>query len=311
MVFTIYILVTITFFMFRLVPGDPVSMLVTEDLSEEAQEMIRKEWGLDKSLFLQYALYIKNIFKGDFGVSLYYKLGVWEVLRPRLVNTLVLMGTSLCISVFIAILAGAFIGWRRGTRWERGGVFFFLSLRSIPIFWMGILVLMVFAYWLRLFPGGGMHSTGFYTEGFIENYVNIDFLKHLVLPFICSLLYSIGDPLMIMRSSMLEIKGEDFLTMLEAKGLSQSAVMAQCARNAILPVITYTGVMVGYAFSGQVLLETVFAWPGVGREIVTAVFSRDYPVAQAAFVMMAFVVVTMNFIIDLSYGFLDPRIVYK
>jgi len=311
MVITIYIIVTLTFFMFRLMPGDPVSMLVTEDLSEEAQEMVRKEWGLDKSLVEQYLLYIINMVKGEFGISLYYKLGVWQVLKPRLVNTILLMGTSMILSMFIAIIIGAFLGWRRNSRWERGGVFFFLSLRSIPIFWMGILLLMVFTYWLRLFPGGGMHSTGFMAEGFFQNYFNWDFLKHLTLPFLCSLLYGIGDPLMIMRSSMLEIRGEDFLTMLEAKGLRQSSVMAQCARNAILPVVTYTGAMVGYAFSGQVLLETVFSWPGIGLEIVSAVFSRDYPIAQASFVLMAFVVVIMNFIIDISYGFLDPRIVYK
>ena len=311
MALTIYIIITLTFFMFRLVPGDPVSMLITEDLSEEVQEMIKKSWGLDKPLITQYFNYMKNMLMGDFGVSLFYDLGVWEVLRPRLMNTMVLMAPSILISILIAIIIGAFIGWKRNTRWEKSSIFFFLSLRSIPVFWMGIIVLMVFAYWLRLFPGGGMHSTGFLAEGFFANYFNLDFLKHMTLPFFCALLYSIGDPLMIMRSSMLEIKGEDFLSILEAKGLSQSSVITQCARNAILPVITFSGAMVGYAFSGQVLLETVFCWPGVGREIVMAVANRDYPVAQASFVLIAFVVVTMNFIIDLSYGYLDPRIVYK
>jgi peptide/nickel transport system permease protein len=286
-------------------------MLITQDLSREAQEMIEKSWGLDKPLHVQYFVYIKNMIKRDFGISLYYKLGVWQVLGPRLINTFVLMGTSMMMSLFIAVILGAFIGWQRNTRWEKAGILFFLSLRSIPIFWMGILVLMVFSGWLGLFPGMGMHSTGFIAKGFFGNYFNTDFLKHFTLPFLCGLLYYIGDPLMIMRSNMLEVKGEDFLTMLEAKGLRQSSVMAQCARNAILPVITYTGVMVAHAFSGQVLLETVFAWPGIGREIVWAVISRDYPVAQASFVLMAFVVVTMNFIIDLSYGFLDPRITYK
>jgi peptide/nickel transport system permease protein len=311
MALTLYIIITITFFMFRLMPGDPVSMLITGDLGEEAREMIKRSWGLDKSLWEQYLLYFKNICQGEFGVSFYYKLSVWEVLRPRMVNTLILMGTSMALSVVIAIIVGAIVGWRRNTRFEKAGVFFFLSLRSIPIFWMGILLLMVFSYWLRLFPGGGMHSTGFMAVGFFPQYLNLDFLKHLALPFLCSFLYNIGDPLMIMRSSMLEIKEEDFLTILEAKGLSQASVIAQCARNAILPVITYTGVLVGYAFSGQVLLETVFSWPGIGSEIVSAVFLRDYPVAQASFVLMALVVVIMNFIIDLSYGFLDPRIVYK
>jgi peptide/nickel transport system permease protein len=252
-----------------------------------------------------------NLFKGEFGISFYYKIDVWKILQPRLANTLILLGTSMTLSVFIGITIGATLGWRRNTRWEKGGILFFLSLRSIPIFWMGILLLMVFSYWLKLFPGGDMHSTGFMAEGFFENYFNLDFLKHFTLPFICALLYSITDPLTIMRSSMLEIKGEDFLTILEAKGLPPVSVLAQCARNAILPVVTYSGVLVGHVFSGQVLLETVFSWPGIGLEIVNAVLSRDYPLAQACFVLMAFVAVIMNFIVDLSYGFLDPRIVYK
>lgn len=311
MIVTIFVVITIAFFMFRLIPGDPVSMLVSGNITVEAQEMIRKAWGLDKPLIEQYLIYIKNTLLGEFGVSLYYRLNVWDVLLPCLINTVILMGTSMIIAVLVAIVIGAILGWQRGSRSERGGIIFFLSLRSIPIFWMGILLLMIFTYWLKLFPAGGMHGTGFMAKGFFENYLNIDFLKHLAMPFLCSLLYNIGDPLMIMRTSMLEIKGEDFLTMLEAKGVRKSSLITQCARNAILPVVTYTGVLVGYAFSGQVLLETVFSWPGVGREIVAAVFNRDYPVAQASFVLMAFVVIATNFLIDLSYGLLDPRIVYE
>lgn len=218
-VLTIYVIITLTFFMFRLMPGDPISMLLTGELSQEAREMIRRSWGLDKSLWEQYLIYFMNLFKGEFGVSFYYKIDVWKILQPRLVNTLILLGTSMTLSVFIGITIGAPLGWRRNTRWEKGGILFFLSLRSIPIFWMGILLLMVFSYWLKLFPGGDMHSTGFMADGFFANFFNLDFLKHFTLPFICALLYSITDPLTIMRSSMLEIKGEDFLTILEAKGL--------------------------------------------------------------------------------------------
>jgi peptide/nickel transport system permease protein len=273
--------------------------------------MIRKQWGLDRPLFEQYLLYMGNLLQGKLGISIFYKVPVWEVLMPRLVNTLILMGTSMVGAVLLGGVLGAYLGWRRGSGSEKGWVVAILFMRSIPIFWMGILLLMVFTYWLRLFPGGGMHRTGFMADSFLGNYLNVDFLNHLALPFLCSLLYNIGDPLMIMRSSMLEVKGEDFLTLLQAKGLSESSVMRQCARNAILPLATYVGVLAGYAFSGQVLLETVFAWPGLGREIVWAVFKRDYAIVQGSFVLMAFVVVVTNFLVDLSYGFLDPRIVYK
>ena len=286
-------------------------MLLTEDISSESQDMIRKQWGLDRPLYEQYFLYMGNLLRGELGISLFYKVPVWEVLLPKLINTLILMGTSMVFAVVLGGILGAYLGWKRGSGSEKGGVIFVLFMRSIPIFWMGILLLMIFTYGLKLFPGSGMHRTGFTATSLIGNYLNIDFLKHLALPFLCSLLYNIGDPLMIMRSSMLEVKGEDFLTLLQAKGLSESSVMRECARNALLPLITYVGVLAGYAFSGQVLLETVFSWPGVGREIVWAVFKRDYAIVQGSFVLMAFVVVIMNFLVDLSYGFLDPRIVYK
>lgn len=311
MVVTIWVIITLTFFLLRLLPGDPTSLLLTQDISIEAQKMIRAQWGLDKPLYTQYLVYVGNLIQFKFGTSIHYQLPVWEVLLPKLINTLILMGTSIFLAVLIAGIGGAYLGWKRGINYEKGAIILILCLRSIPIFWLGVLLLMVFCYWLRLVPGGGMHGTGFVAKNFVENYFSADFLKHLLLPFLCSLLYNVGDPLMIMRSSMLEVKGEDFLTLLEAKGLSRFHVMKQCARNAILPLITYTGVLVGYAFSGQVLLEIVFSWPGIGREIVSAVFMRDYAILQGSFVIMAFVVVLMNFIVDLSYGFLDPRIQYK
>ena len=308
---TIWVIITLSFFLFRLVPGDPVSMMMTDDISVEAQQMIRAQWGLDKPLYEQYLLYMTNLLQGRLGISIFYKIPVWEVLMPKLINTLILMGTSMLLAVLLGGLGGTYLAWRRGSGSEKGGVILILFMRSIPIFWLGILLLMVFTYWLRLFPGGGMHRTGFVSSSLFGNYLNWDFARHLTLPLLCSLLYNIGDPLMIMRSSMLEVKGEDFLTLLKAKGLSEFSVMRECARNAMLPLVTYVGVLVGYAFSGQVLLETVFAWPGVGREIVWAVFKRDYAIVQGSFVLMAFVVVMMNFLVDLSYGLLDPRIVYK
>jgi peptide/nickel transport system permease protein len=138
-----------------------------------------------------------------------------------------------------------------------------------------------------------------------------DFLRHLVLPFVCASLYLMPEPLMIMRTSTLEVKGEDFLELLKAKGMSEAGVIRHAARNSLLPVISWTTLMASFAFGGQVLLEVVFSWPGVGREMVMAVSRQDFPVAQATFFLMAFVVIVMNFILDMVYGYLDPRIVYK
>jgi len=309
-VIVLFAIMAILFAVFRLMPGDPTAVLVDSQLSESDQKALLAQWGLDQPLPVQFWRYLRNLFTGDFGMSFYYRQPVMQVLGGPIWNTLILMVTSMTAAVVIGVLAGMVLGWRRGSRWEQWGVVGALLLRSIPIFWLGILLLMIFTYWLRLFPTGGIRTSGYEALSLWRVYFSWDFLHHLVMPFATALLYYVSDPLLIMRTSMLEIKGEDFLEMAKAKGLEDHQVMKHCVRNAILPVITFVAVWSGFAFGGQVLLETVFAWPGMGREIVQAVTSHDYPVAQASFFLMSFIVVVMNFIVDLLYGYLDPRIVY-
>lgn len=306
----LFAILAILFAVFRLMPGDPTAVLVDSQLSESDQRALLAQWGLDQPLPVQFWRYLKNLFTGDFGLSFYYRQPVMQMLSGPIWNTLILMVTSMSVAVVIGILAGMFLGWRRGSKWEQWGVVGALLLRSIPIFWLGILLLMIFTYWLRLFPTGGIRTSGYEALSLWRVYFSWDFFHHLVMPFATALLYYVSDPLLIMRTSMLEIKGEDFLEMAKAKGLEDRQVMKHCVRNAVLPVITFVAVWSGFAFGGQVLLETVFAWPGMGREIVQAVTRHDYPVAQASFFLMSFIVVFMNFIVDLLYGYLDPRIVY-
>jgi peptide/nickel transport system permease protein len=307
----LWVVLTLMFFLFRMMPGDPVSMLVSLDLDETAQERIRADWGLDQPVYVQYGRYLQNLLKGDWGTSFYYARPVWESVSVQLRNTLILMVISVLMALALSIPIGAFLGWKRGKRIERLGVLLPLAIRSIPIFWAGILLLMVFAFWLRAFPVGGMLSPTFSQPPFPRFLLTADFLRHLFLPFVCATLFLMPEPLMIMRTSTLEVKGEEFLELLKAKGMSEAGVIRHAARNSLLPVISWTTLMASFAFGGQVLLEVVFSWPGIGREMVLAVSRQDFPVAQATFFLMAFVVIVMNLILDMVYGFLDPRIVYK
>lgn len=308
MVFTLWAILTLIFFMFRLIPADPAALLVDQSLSPEAQQRLLEIWGLDKPLLSQYFNYLGNVVQGDFGRSFRYRAPVMDILLPFLFNSVALMLPSIILSTVLAIGVGSFLGWRRGTRLERWGVVIPLFLHSVPLYWLGILVLMVFSFWLGWFPSGGMRELGYEDTGFWSKYLSMDFARHLILPMVTAVLYFTASPLMLMRSSMIEVRNEEFLDVIRAKGVPESTVMRHAVRNALLPVVTYLALLVTLAVAGSVLLETVFAWPGIGRAIVEAVGALDYPVAQAAFFMWSGSVVVMNFLVDILYHKLDPRI---
>ncbi len=175
---------------------------------------------------------------------------------------------------------------------------------------IGIVVLIIFAYWLQWFPIGGIRTPGFYPETAIESLPGYDLAQHLVLPVLAAFLYFVSDPLLIMRASMLEAKGEDYMKFAQATGMPENDLIGIARRNALLPVVTYIAIMVSFAFGGQVLLEVVFSWPGMGSLMVTAVSFQDYPVAQTSFFLMSLAVIFTNFLIDMLYAFLDPRIAH-
>jgi peptide/nickel transport system permease protein len=307
----LFLITTIIFFLFRIIPSNPTAMLIDSQLSPEDRILVLAQWGLDKPLYIQYLNYIKNLLAGSFGVSFFYRKPVFDVLMETMLNTLTLMGPAMFIAFFGAIFAGSYLGWKRGKVVEKAVVTAAIFFQALPLFWIGIAALMVFSYWLGIFPTGGMRMLGHGASGLLEKYLSIDFLRHLVLPLSIASLFYMVSPLLIMRTSMLEVRGEDFLEMAVAKGFDEKTTIRHCARNALLPIVTHAGIMSGHIFGGQVLLETVFTWPGMGRALVQAVMHLDYPVAQAAFFIMAGTVVFMNFIIDILYGYLDPRIVYK
>ena len=309
---TLYVLTTILFFMFRLLPGDPTTMYIDAGLPPESQEAILQQFGLDKPLGHQYVIYLFNVIRGEFGTSFYYYAPVSEIIPPRLLSTVLLMGSTILLAFVFGVTFGTILAWKRGTLFEVGSLVTALTLRSAPLFWTGLMALIVFSYTLKWFPIGGMHTPGQQFASMFAKYFNLDFLHHLILPSLVAASYYMASPMLIMRNSMLEVMGEDFIEMAKAKGLRERTVVFKHAmRNALLPVVTVLTLMIGFAVGGQVLIETVFRWPGMGREMVLAIQRHDFPMAQASFFMLGVLVIGLNFITDLLYGYLDPRVTYR
>jgi len=309
---TLALLLVFMFVLFRLSPGDPTTLLLgTGELTAEAQQRLRAQWGLDQSMLEQFISYGRNLLSGELGLSFYYRRPVTEVIAPMLANTLLLMLPIVVLAIGLGIAIGTWLGWRRGERVEELGAVLVLVPRALPVFWTGIVFLSLFAYKLQWFPIGGIRETFFYPESWYQFIPYYDVLRHLVLPVATGVLASMADPLMIMRTSLIEVRDEEFMILARARGLSTRNLQRLARRSAFLPVLTYSAIMVGFAFGGQVLLEVVFTWPGMGRLMVNSVTQRDYPVAQAAFFLMAAVVIALNFAVDLIYGWLDPRIRYE
>lgn len=300
---------TILFLMFRLMPTNPLAAYIDPTFTEEQQQLLMAKFGLDRPLWEQYFIYLKNLLQGELGDSFFYRQPVGERVLELLPNTLVLTFSSLIVAYLFGIIVGAWLAWKRDSVAERATIPLVLTTRAMPEFWLGMLLLAVFSFTLGWFPAGGTRSPGSEYDGYLALYTSRDFLSHLVLPALTLAIYSQGLPLLLMRSNMLEVMNEDFVTMARIKGLSNwTVVVRHAARNALLPVMTSFAIAVGYQIQGNVVVETVFSWPGLGRELVNAVSASDYPLAQGAFLMIAVVVVLMNLLADLLYSLLDPRV---
>ena len=306
---TLFGVATILFFMFRIVPGDPTAQVISPALDEVAQARLKEAYGLDKPLLVQYVLYLKNLVTLEWGRSFTSSRKVFDIMTYRFWNTIFLMGAAMCFVLVIGPALGMVMAWRRQGPLDVGGTIVALVFQSAPPFVSGLLLLMVLSYRLDLFPTGGMHTPGVTVGAGIAVFLSADFLHHLVLPTITVALYYLATPMLIMRDSMLEVMGSDFIELAKAKGLAPHVVMIKhAARNALMAVVTVSSLMIGFAIGGQVLVESVFSWPGMGQLMVEAASSHDYPVAQATFVVLAALVIFLNLVSDISYCYLDPRI---
>jgi peptide/nickel transport system permease protein len=309
MVIVLWAIATILFLIFRLMPGSPLTAYIDPTFTEEQAAEVSKQFGLDKPLVVQYGLYLKNLVQGDFGVSFFQKKPVWDVLMDVFPNTVILAGFALLIAYIYGVFFGAVLAWRRGTRMESGGILVTLMTRAAPEFFVGMILLSIFSFNLGWFPSSGISDPGVIYTSIWAQLTSADFWHHMILPALSIAIYLQGLPLLLMRSNMLEVLDEDYVLMARMKGLSEWRIMlSHAARNALLPIVTALTLGVGYAIGGDVVIETVFSWPGLGRMLVRAVSSHDYPLAQGAFFLIALVVVVMNFLADAVYTTLDPRV---
>jgi peptide/nickel transport system permease protein len=307
-VLTIYIIVCFNFVLFRMVPGDPVRLMFHDPRIPSAYiEQLYERFGLAGSLWDQFVAYQRQLFiHGDLGLSFARKSPVSEVIAGKIPKTLLMVGTALIIASVVGIALGAIAGWKTGTKFDTVIVSFSLTTYAIPTFAMGILLMMIFALHLGILPLRGMETI----ESGLTGWAYFkDVVSHMVLPVTSISIWYIGGYVIVTRNSMQDVLDQDYITLARAKGIKESAVLRRHAlRNAILPVVTMLGVHVGWAVAGVIQAETVFGWPGVGRLMYTSVMARDYPVLQGLFLLFSVILVLANLVVDLIYGYIDPRI---
>lgn len=304
----VLVLVTlVVFFVMRLLPGDPLLIYIGQQATMQAMpreqiEMLRQQFGLDKNLAAQYFDWLGGIVRGDFGESIFYHEKVSTLLAERLPKTIYIGVISLVFGAITGIVIGGWAGVKRG-KWPDKIItpLTYVAI-TIPVFWLGILMIYAFGLKLELLPISG------YTSPFV------DFVKstrQLVMPVFCMSLFSLAANARQMRSSMLETISQDYIRTAWSKGLSERRVILKHAlKNSLIPVITLIGIGVGLIFGGSVLIETVFAIPGLGRLMVSSIFGQDYVVVQAITLVISVSILVVNLLVDISYGWFDPRIRY-
>ena len=310
----ILIVLSFNFFLPRLMPGDPLSFLTGDPsmdmpivLDEEARAKLLAYYGLDKPLLQQFTDYMHNILHGDLGWSIYFNAPVSEILIGRLKWTLLLLGTATALYMTLGILLGAISAWNRGKKRDVGLLVSLLSIGSFPPFFLGMLLIILFGVNLQLFPIFGAQTPFMRYSSPIDE--ASDILYHLILPVTTLVICYIGDVYLLMRNSMLNVIGEDYIVTARAKGLSEWYILRKHAmKNALLPITTMIALRVGFMISGMIFVETVFAYPGVGRLLFDAVTYRDYPLLQGAFLVITLVIIAANFVADMIYVRLDPRL---
>ena len=282
---------TIVFFVTR-VFGDPTTLLLPIGAGAEDIARLQRELGLDQSLIAQYFSYLGDVVRGDFGISYQHTRPAMEVVLERMPATISLALTALVLGLVFGGLAGTIAALNRGKFAELVVMVFALLGQATPVFWLGIMLILFFSVNLGWFPTGGYGT-----------------LAHLVLPALTLAVFVCASIARLLRSSLLDVLHEDYVRTARAKGLAPITVFVwHVGRNALIPLVTMVGIIAGELLGGSVVTETVFSWPGVGRLIVQAIGVNDFPVIQAGVALIATIFVAINFVVDMLYGLLDPRI---
>jgi ABC-type dipeptide/oligopeptide/nickel transport system permease component len=285
-------LLSLTIFFFVRVTGDPATLLVEPGASPADMEAVRQQFGLDRPLWVQYGVFIASLAHGDLGQSFYYRTPVLELYLSRLPNSLLLAVVAMALSLLIGIPSGILASVRVGRFWDSAGKMFALLGLSLPSFWVGLVLILVFSVYLGWLPSSGSGTP-----------------LHLIMPAFALGWYFAAAHMRLTRSSMLEVLGSEYVKLARLKGLPESLVIAKHAfKNALIPVLTLAGINLVIMVNVAVVVETVFAWPGIGRLLYEGISFRDFPVVQGVVLMGGAMIVMVNFLIDVLYAVIDPRI---
>lgn len=293
-ILAIFVISTVTFALAR-VSGDPLNVLLPEEASEEQIELIKAEWGLDKPLHMQYIQYLGKLFRGDLGEAMAWPNSTaTELIVQRLPNTIKLSALALIVSGLIAFPVGVLVAIKKDTPFDYGGKLFAILGQSAPTFAVGLILMWIFAVQLNFFPTSG--SGGF---------------EYMVLPALALGYYNVAALMRLTRSSMLEVLDTEYVKLARIKGVPEwKVVWKHCFRNALIVPLTYFGLIGAVLITGSVVIETVFAWPGLGHLVIKAILFRDYVVVQAVVLLFATAFVIINIMVDVLYAYIDPRIRY-
>lgn len=285
----------LVFVILRVIPGDPARMLLPEGAPQSAVDELDRQLGLHKPLIEQYVIFLRSVARGDFGQSFQYKAPAARVVGERIPATADLTGAAILLVVGAGVPIGIVSAARRRSAYDYAGMTFAVLGQSLPNFWLGIMLILLFGVTIHVLPTSGF-------EGW----------RYLVLPSVTLAAYPTAFVARLTRSGMLEVLNQDFVRTARSKGLAgPTVVLRHALRNAVIPVLTILGLQIGVLLSGAVITESVFAWPGIGKLIVDAIFSRDFPVVQTVLILSAATFVLVNLAVDLLYSVLDPRIRYQ
>jgi len=300
------------FYLMTLMPGDPVEIMISSNprITSEDVARLRTLYGLDQPAYVRYVNWVKDFVRGELGYSRTYRVPVSELMGPRLVNTFYLSLVAMIFSLAIAIPLGIYSGLKPGSKFDYIVNFLSFGGISMPSFWLGIVLIIIFAVNLQWLPAGGTQTVGIEGQGFWAEF--FDRLKYLILPMLSLSIQQIGRFSRFTRSAMLEAMRNDFIRTAKAKGLShQIVVWRHGFRNALIPLITIFALSISSLFSGALITETLFAYQGAGRLIYESIMANDFNVAMVSFVISVSMVLIMNLVADICYGVADPRIAYN
>jgi len=311
-VFMLWLALTLLFFMFRAMPGSYVDQMLFAGADPETAQAFREEWGLNDPLYVQYWRYLVNILQGNAGESLEFRQPVWNYVERKIFNTFILVAPGITFAYLLGSAYGLVAGMNRGSILEKYGIVPLIFAGAFPTFVTSIFLIVIFASGLGWFPTGGIFAPEtrrlFQDAAWYRPYLTTDFLHHAVLPFVAVTFRYLFLPSLIMRTSVFEVKDQGFTFYNRITGLPLLKRFRHIAKHASLPVITLYPVSMTRAIGGLVLIEIVFNWPGIGQALVNGIQARDYPVVQFVFFLIAAFIIISNYLVDIIYGIIDPRI---